>query len=192
MVFMRAASIQVPIKGFSMALILCIDDCENGLSLRKLRLEKQGHKVLSALTDEQGFKEFQANPVELVVSDHCLKEKTGGEATRAMKSLKPDIPFITVSGRLEPPADLRDIDAYLTKGGPPQDLLEIIADSLRSKDPVCCSIGQSLRERYRVAATAWARPDNSPSDAAGFEAEHDQALLHFVKHKQHCPDCLSE
>jgi hypothetical protein len=33
-----------------MAVILCIDDSENGLAVRKLLLETQGHRVLTALT----------------------------------------------------------------------------------------------------------------------------------------------
>ena len=174
-----------------MALILCIDDCENGLSLRKTMLEKQGHKVLAALTAEQGLKKFRCNPVELVISDHCLKETTGVKVARAMKSLKPDIPFLVLSGRLEPPDDLRDIDVFVTKGGHPQELLKVIAELLRRKDLLCCSIGQCLRERYRVAAIGWGRRDNTSADAANFEAEHNQALLDFVKHKNSCAVCLS-
>ena len=54
-----------------------------------------------------------------------------------------------------------------------------------------CLIGQSLQERYRTAAVAWARC-NRPIDAARCEDEHDRALLDFVKHKQACRDCLSD
>jgi CheY-like chemotaxis protein len=174
-----------------MALILCIDDCENGLSMRKRLLEKQGHKVLVALTAEQGLKKFQSDPVELVIADDCLKETIGAEVAVAMKSVKPDIPFIVLSGGMEPPDDLRDIDAFVTKSGQLEELLKIIAELLGRKDLLRCSIGQCLRERYRVAAIGWGRRDNTPADTTRFEAEHDQALLDFVRHKHFCAVCLS-
>jgi hypothetical protein len=55
-----------------------------------------------------------------------------------------------------------------------------------------CLIGQSLEVRYRTAAVEWARCRNLPNDAARLEAEHDKALLDSAKHKQACPECLSD
>jgi CheY-like chemotaxis protein len=82
-----------------MAVILCIDDCESGLAVRKLLLESQGHTVLTALSAEEGIRHFANHPVELVVSNHGLREQTGTEVAKAMKRQKPEIPFVLLSGR---------------------------------------------------------------------------------------------
>jgi DNA-binding NtrC family response regulator len=113
-----------------MALILCIDDCENGLTVRKLVLESHGHTVLTALTAAEGLQHFMDHAVELVISDHCLKEKCGTEIAKEMKRHKPEVPFILLTGRLDPPEDIRSIDVFLTKGGGPQQLLEVVSDLL--------------------------------------------------------------
>jgi hypothetical protein len=55
-----------------------------------------------------------------------------------------------------------------------------------------CLIAQSLEERYRTAAVEWARCRNLPKEVARLEAEHDKALLDSAKHKQACPECLSD
>ena len=113
-----------------MAVILCIDDSENGLLVRKLLLETQGHQVLAALTAEHALEQFLTNQVKLVVSDYLLKETTGIELAKAMRSLKPEVPFILLSGQLDPPDDMRDVDVFVTKGGGPHHLLEVITDLL--------------------------------------------------------------
>jgi DNA-binding NtrC family response regulator len=119
-----------------MAVILCIDDCENGLAVRKLLLEAQGHTILTALTAEEGLQQFQANPVDLVISDHCLKEANGTEIARAMKHYKPEVPFILLSGHIEPPEDIRAVDIFVTKGGGAEELLAIVAEMLHSRQCV--------------------------------------------------------
>jgi DNA-binding NtrC family response regulator len=112
------------------ALILCIDDCESGLTVRKLVLEAQGYTVLTSLTAADGLQHFMDNAVELVISDHCLKETRGTEIAKEMKRHKPEVPFILLSGHLDPPEDIRAIDMFLTKGGGPQQLLDVISDLL--------------------------------------------------------------
>ena len=113
-----------------MAVILCIDDCECGLAIRKLLLEAQGYTVLTALTAEEGLQQFLNQPVELVISDHCLKEKRGGEIAKVMKHYKPEVPFILLSGHIEAPEDIRGVDMFVTKGGDVQQLLEVVSELL--------------------------------------------------------------
>jgi hypothetical protein len=55
-----------------------------------------------------------------------------------------------------------------------------------------CLFGQSLQERYRTAAVEWARRCDRLSVGALIEAEHDKALLDFVRHKRTCFECLSD
>jgi CheY-like chemotaxis protein len=116
-----------------MAVILCIDDCECGLLVRKLLLETRGHTVLTATSAEDGLQQFASHAVDLVVSDYCLNEKRGTEIAEAMKRQKPEVPFILLSGHIEPPEDIRAVDMFVTKGGGPQQLLEIVSELLNCR-----------------------------------------------------------
>ena len=61
------------------SLILCIDDADIALRIRKLLLASVGYRVLTAHTGEDGFELFQRNAIELVVADHFLTDATGSE-----------------------------------------------------------------------------------------------------------------
>jgi two-component system response regulator GlrR len=65
-------------------LILCIDDTDIALRVRKLLLASEGYSVLTANSGEEGLELFKRNPVKLVISDHFLTEKTGTEIAREM------------------------------------------------------------------------------------------------------------
>ena len=111
-------------------LILCIDDAEIALRVRKLLLASQGYNVLTAKSGEEGLGIFRQNPVGLVISDHFLSEKTGTAIAREMKELKPEVPILIISAAAEKPAGLEFVDGFLAKGEPPSVLLDTIAHLL--------------------------------------------------------------
>ena len=113
-------------------LILCIDDAEIALRVRKLLLASAGYSVLTAASGEDGLEVFKQNPVDLVIADHFLSDKTGAEIAREMKQLKPEVPILIVSAAAEPPPDLQFTDGFLSKGEGPDSLLEAIAGMLRT------------------------------------------------------------
>jgi CheY-like chemotaxis protein len=55
--------------------ILCIDDAEVALRVRKLLLASAGYNVLTASSGEEGLELFKHNPIELVIADHFLSDK---------------------------------------------------------------------------------------------------------------------
>ena len=112
-------------------LILCIDDGEIPLRVRKLVLDAAGYKVLSALSAEGGFEVFKENPVDLVIADHYLTGKTGTEIDKEMKQLKPEVPILIFSAATERPDGLEYADGFLAKGAAPEVLLKVIASMLR-------------------------------------------------------------
>jgi CheY-like chemotaxis protein len=127
------------IPGTKPPLILCIDDFEVALRLRKLLLGIEGYKVLTASSGEEGLAIFRQNPVELVISDHFLSGKSGTEIAREMKELKPQIPILILSGASEKPEGLEFADGFLAKGEASEILLETIARLLAphaSKSPL--------------------------------------------------------
>ena len=82
-------------------LILCIDDSEMGLRVRKWLLASVGYEVLTATTVEEGFELFKKNPVVLVIADHFLGAESGPEIAREMKHLKPEVRILIVSAELD-------------------------------------------------------------------------------------------
>jgi CheY-like chemotaxis protein len=112
-------------------LVLCIDDAEVALRVRKLLLANAGYKVLTAPSGEEGLQLFRENPVELVIADHFLSDKSGLEIAAEMKELKPEVPILIVSAASEAPIGLEFSDGFLSKGDGPEALLDAIAVLLR-------------------------------------------------------------
>jgi CheY-like chemotaxis protein len=107
-------------------LILCIDDADIALRVRKLLLDSEGYSVLTASSGEDGLELFKQNPVQLVISDHFLSGKSGVEIAREMKGLKPEVPILIMSAAAEKPDGLEFADGFLEKGESPTVLLDVI------------------------------------------------------------------
>lgn len=107
--------------------ILCIDDDDLALRVRKLLLSSAGYDVLTATSGEAGLEAFKQNSVDLVIADHFLSAKTGTEIAREMKESKPQVPILIVSGADEAPSGLEFADGFLSKGEAPDVLLDAIA-----------------------------------------------------------------
>ena len=114
-------------------LILCIDDAEVALRVRKLLLASAGYVVLTAASGEEGLEAFRQNPIDLVIADHFLSDKSGAEIAAEMKEMKPDVPILIVSAAEEPPAGLEFADGFLSKLDGPDALLERVASLLAEK-----------------------------------------------------------
>ena len=83
--------------------LLCIDDNANELKLRTLVLANAGYTVLTATSGEAGLHLFTHNHVDLVISDHVLQDVTGAQLIGEMKRVKPDVPFLVLSGLPDAP-----------------------------------------------------------------------------------------
>lgn len=115
-------------------LILCIDDADVALRIRKLLLGTEGYNVLTASSGEEGMEILRHDPIELVIADHFLSGKSGTEIAREMKALKPQVPILILSAALEKPEGLEFADGFLAKGEAPEILLHTIA-LLLAKQP---------------------------------------------------------
>jgi len=111
-------------------LILCIDDADIALRVRKLLLGHEGYNVLTANSGEGGLELFKQNPIELVIADHFLSGKTGIEIAREMKELRPEVPILIMSAAIDKPEGLEFADGFLAKGESPDVLLDTIAELL--------------------------------------------------------------
>jgi CheY-like chemotaxis protein len=107
--------------------LLCIDDHQTALSGWCLYLQGMGYNVLSAAGSEEGLQLFATNPVDAVILDYAMPEMDGAEAASAMKHIKPDIPVILFSGYSRLPQEAsQNVDAFVTKGEPPQVLVQTL------------------------------------------------------------------
>jgi CheY-like chemotaxis protein len=108
------------------SLILCIDDNEAQLQLRKQILENDGFCVLNARNAAEAIEMLRKTPVSLVLSDHMLSGTTGTELAAELKKVKPDVPVVLYSGRA--PASLENVDCFINKTEPVPRFLAIIRD----------------------------------------------------------------
>lgn len=107
-------------------LILCVEDNEDHLRLRKQVLERNGYAVVAATDGAAALQTLREAPICLVLSDHMLRGTNGGELAKQMKQVKPDVPVVLYSGN--PPESLRGIDAFINKGESVSEFLIIIRD----------------------------------------------------------------
>src|ERR1700751_2889187 len=107
--------------------ILCVDDNEQSLSIRKVLLETRGYRVISCLNGEDALSRFKRGGVALVLTDLIMPGLDGAKLIEAIKSISPRTPAILLSGKV--PIYDRDTQAYvfLPKGmHVPAELLERI------------------------------------------------------------------
>jgi len=98
-------------------LVLCVDDEQIGLRVRKILLERAGYRVLTAPDGPSALDIFAAEPVEAVVLDYSMPGMDGGEVAVRMHQAKPDVPILLLSAYLDLPPEVTSLVAlYMTKG----------------------------------------------------------------------------
>ncbi len=95
--------------------ILCVDDEENPLVLRKLVLQKAGYEVITARSAKEALQVISSRTVDLVLSDHLMPEITGAELARQLKARDPKMLVMLISGMNEIPAEAGSADVFLSK-----------------------------------------------------------------------------
>lgn len=111
--------------------ILCVDDEEIPRMLRKLILQKQGYRVVTAASGKEALALLEEGGIDLVLSDQMMPGMTGTELTKSIKSSRPAMPVILISGVNEIPADAIFADRFVSKVGGPELLFQTVAEVLR-------------------------------------------------------------
>ncbi len=107
--------------------VLCVDDEKIGLRVRKIMLESRGFTVLTASNGPEGLKLFDENHVDVVVLDYYMPDVNGGQVASEIRRRRPGVPIVFLSAYFSlPPEALKVADAFLTKGDPPDALIEKI------------------------------------------------------------------
>ena len=110
--------------------ILCVDDEENPLMLRKLVLQKAGYEVVTANSANQALEILTTRKVDLVLSDQLMPGATGTDLAKQLKSTSPHLPVVIVSGVNELPPDADYADRFISKLEGPAYLSQQIAEVL--------------------------------------------------------------
>lgn len=107
--------------------ILCVDDNEQSLSIRKILLETRGYRVVTSLNGEEALARFRRGGIDLVLSDLVMPGLDGAKLIEAIKAISPRTPAILLSGKVRIYDRDTQADVFLPKGTHvPADLLERI------------------------------------------------------------------
>jgi CheY-like chemotaxis protein len=112
------------------AVILCVDDEENPLVLRKLALQKAGYDVITARSANEALAILASCTINLVLSDHLMPGLTGAQLAEQIKSQYPGLPVMLLSGVNEIPPEASAADAFISKIEGPDRLCQEIAAAL--------------------------------------------------------------
>ena len=113
--------------------ILCVDDEETPLVLRKCLLQKAGYDVITARSAQEALALASSNRVDLVLSDYLMPGVTGTELAHQFKEQYPELPIVLLSGVNEIPVGADLADAFLSKVEGPEQLCQQIATVLSER-----------------------------------------------------------
>lgn len=107
--------------------ILCVDDNEQSLSIRKILLETRGYRVCACTKAEDALEIFKKGGVDLVLTDLVMPGFDGSRLIQEIKALSPETPAILLSGKIRIYDRDTQADVFLPKGMyAPAELLERI------------------------------------------------------------------
>lgn len=108
--------------------ILCVDDNEQVLSVRKFLLETRGYRVLSATGGHEALEIIEQHApgeLSLLLCDLLMPQMDGVELVRRARELQPCLPSLMVSGTVTSFERGSGADVFLPKGAcSPVELLE--------------------------------------------------------------------
>jgi len=96
--------------------ILCVDDNDQLLSVRKVILETRGYRVLACNNGRDALAVFKNGGIDLVLSDLAMPELDGVELIDSVKTLAPETPAILFSGKVKIYERETRADIFLPKG----------------------------------------------------------------------------
>ncbi|HET9280438.1 MAG TPA: response regulator [Candidatus Angelobacter sp.] len=127
--------------------ILCVDDNEQALSIRKLMLETRGYRVLTCTNGNHALEVFKQGGVDLVLSDLQMPGLDGATLVQKIKEISATTPAIIFSGKIRVYDKDLHADVFLPKGmHAPIELLERIRIMLvKKRGPKRAQAPESVR-----------------------------------------------
>jgi two-component system response regulator CpxR len=138
--------------------ILCVDDNEQSLSIRKVMLETRGYRVVTSHNGREALEIFRKGGIDLLLTDLVMPEVDGNELIRRAKELSPFTPAILFSGHTKFCTTDTCADLFLPKGAhAPIELLERIRLLLvRKRGPKRVATSSGVEVELSLTARAGA------------------------------------
>jgi CheY-like chemotaxis protein len=126
--------------------ILCVDDNEQSLSIRKVMLETRGYRVLTCSSGGEALECFKQGGIDLVLTHLIMPDMDGTKLIDEIKTLSPETPAILFSGKVKMYDGDTRADVFIPKGMcAPADLLDRIRILLvRKRGPKRPQAAQSI------------------------------------------------
>lgn len=118
--------------------VLCVEDEELQLRMRKRLFESAGYKVLEAQSAKEALDIFRSTHVDAVVMDYWLSGPGGNGTALAeqIKRLRPKTPVLMLSGFGALPGESSIVDLWLNKAHiEPQDLVAEVQRLIELRTP---------------------------------------------------------
>jgi CheY-like chemotaxis protein len=116
----------------SRPVILCIDDEDLGLEIRKMVLEREGFTVLTAKDGASGLALFDTREIDAVIVDYAMPGMDGGQVAAQLRDRKPHIPILMLSAYVALPEEvMRVVSVSATKGDGAFTLVEKLKEMLQ-------------------------------------------------------------
>lgn len=78
--------------------ILCVDDDERSLSIRKVLLQTRGYRVVTSTDPQHALQLIRDGGIDLVLTDLMMPKLSGAKLIDQMKAISPHTPALLFSG----------------------------------------------------------------------------------------------
>ena len=95
--------------------ILCVDEDERSLSIRKVMLETRGYRVVTCSEAERAVDLMRAGGIDLVLADLMMLQLGSAKLIDQLKAISPSTPAIVFSGASSNCPDDILADVFLSK-----------------------------------------------------------------------------
>jgi len=114
--------------------VLLIDDNPVQLRAREAVLRNAGFETHIAATQESALALLSSKVAEdigAIITDHIMPGSSGAEFVRALRTAKPGVPVIVITGLAEAESDYRGAGVtFRQKPCPPEELIALVRSSM--------------------------------------------------------------
>lgn len=164
--------------------VLLIDDDDSLRRVVEYNLREDGYRVLTAVDGTNGLRAFQADRVDLVLTDVRMPEMDGLDLLTRLKAMQPDLPVVvlTAHGTIDSAVEAMKLGAsdYLTKPFNRDQLQAVVRKALevaalRTENRY---LRQVVADRFSFAnMIAGSRAMRAVTETAGRVAHSDTTVL---------------
>ena len=190
--------------------ILIIDDEQTQLEVLTGYLKKKGYHILSAESGEEGIKLVKQLPVDIVLSDFKMPDKTGLEVLEEVRKINPEISFVIITAYstvenavkamrlgaydyLSKPVDLDELDLMIEKIIENKNLkseIQNLKSQLQEKHKLTSIISHSPKMEEVLSMASRAAESNASILITGENGTGKEVLakaVHFVSQRKNGP-----